>query len=234
MISEDEIQEIIDKAETKAEAINELFDLGLTKGQIMSHGFKESTVRKEVDRRKREGKNVPGPPAAEASQLPVTLRGTERTNPAWMASRLAQLIDGSPRTQAFVEYLYMEPLYWAEVFGAVTKMNMMVLNQAKGESAKELLETLSQQQMLVQQASQEAAQQTAAMVIAGQKEAAIAGAKNPMAATISQEMAPLFRGMIQMLTRTMFPGMQGAEGQLPPGWKVTKREPEKTSKEGAE
>lgn len=221
IIDDQKIQEIIDGAESKAEAINDLFDLGMTKGQIMKYGFKEATVRKEVDKRKAQGKNVPGIPASEPSTIPTVLRGTETLIPESMVRDIEQYFDGSPEQRRIFSAGMMVPLMGVRLFAEMVKPLTMLINSMKGDQVDSMMKAMALGQQQSHDAAIQASQMTAASVLAGQKEIAVASSANPMAAMTAQTMAPLFQNMMQMLMGRLMPGAVPQQGGIPPNW--TKR-----------
>ena len=133
-LNEDEIQEIIEGAESKADAINGLFDAGLTKGEVMKYGFAEATVRKEVNRRKAEGKNVAGPGTSlvQRAGIPAMARGTEKVIPEFLVAQIADLLDGDERIQKALFAGMLLPFLGSHLFGESTKniVNILIISAA--------------------------------------------------------------------------------------------------------
>lgn len=221
VIDEQKIQEIIDGAESKAEAINDLFDLGMTKGQIMKYGFKEATVRKEVDKRKAQGKNVPGTPASEPSVIPTVLRGTETLIPESMVRDIEQYFDGSAEQRRIFSAGMMVPLMGVRLFAEMVKPLTMLINAMKGDQIDSMMKAMALGQQQSRDAAIEASQMTAAQILAGQKETAIASSANPMAAMSAQTMMPFIQNMMNMLMGRLMPGAAPQQSGIPPNW--TKR-----------
>jgi len=218
MASEDEIQEIIEGAESKASAINQMFDLGMTKGQIMSHGFAEATVRKEVNRRKAEGKDVPGPGTSLVGKagIPAMARGTERVIPEFLVAQIADLLDGDQRVQKALFAGMLLPFLGSHLFGESTKNIVNILNSIKTDNSATLLKAIEMSQEQAHQAAIEASQYTAEQLAAGQKEAAIA--KNPLQAEMLDVMRPFFRHIMGSFMKQFVPGTPTEGSGLPAGW----------------
>jgi len=215
--SEDEIQEIIEGAESKAGAINQLFDAGLTKGEIMKYGFAEATVRKEVNKRKAEGKDVAGSGTSlvERAGIPAMARGTERVVPEYLVAQIADLLDGDERIQKALFAGMLLPFLGSHLFGESTKNIVNILNSIKTDNSASLLKAIEMSQEQAHQAAIEASQYTAEQLAAGQKEAAIAGAKNPLQAEMFDAMRPFFKHTMNSIMKQFAPGISTS---LPEGW----------------
>ena len=225
MISPDDprVQEIVDGAESKAQAINGLFDLGMTKPQIMKLGFKEATVRKEVDRRKREGKDVPGTPPHETTVLPAVTKGTEQVLPEYLSGEISEYFDGSEEQRRIFKAGIMVPLMGMRLFAEMVKPLTMLINAMKGDQMDSMMKALSLGQEQAHTAAMEASQVTAAQILASQKEMAVASSPNPMQTMMVQTMQPFISGLMNKVMGTVIPGAgnQGAanpEGGPPTGW----------------
>lgn len=228
MISPDDprIQEIVDSADSKAQAINELFDLGLTKSQIIKLDFKEATVRKEVNRRKAEGKDVPGTTPSEGSPFPVTTKGSEAILPEYLSGEISEYFDGSPEQQAIFKAGIMVPLMGMRLFAEMVKPLTTLINAMKGDQVTAMMEAMALGQQQAADAATMASQQTASQVIAAMKEGetarAVAGSANPMQAMAAQTMMPLFQNLMQGLVGRLMPGAASPQQEtLPQGWKKT-------------
>lgn len=230
--TDEEIQEIIQNANSKAEAINELFDRGLTKKQIMAYNFHESTVRKEVDRRKREGEEVPGTPPPEHSPMPITTKGSEQVLPEYLSGEISEYFDGSEEQKRIFRAGIMVPLMGMRLFAEMVKPLTMLINAMKGDQMDSMMKALSLGQEQAHTAAMEASQVTASQILASQKEIAIASNPNPMQAMMMQTMQPLIQKLMGNVIGTVMPGTQtpGAAGQdgLPSGW-TRKSSPESSS-----
>lgn len=225
MISPDDprIQEIIDKAESKSEAINDLFDLGLTKGQIMKLGYVESTVRKEVNRRKERGQEVAGTPAKEPSVLPAITKGTEAVLPEYLSGEISEYFDGSLEQQRIFKAGIMVPLMGMRLFAEMVKPLTMLINAMKGDQVEATMKAMALGQQQAHDAAMEASSMTAAQVGALMKESAaasaVAGSKDPMKVMAAQQMQPLFTQMMNLLMSRVMPGLGGqTPDQLPANW----------------
>lgn len=232
--SEDEIQEIIEGAESKAGAINQLFDAGLTKGEIMKYGFAEATVRKEVNKRKEEGKDVPGLEKialVEKSGIPAMARGTERVIPEYLVGQIASLLDGDERIQRALFAGMLLPFLGSHLFGESTKNIVNILNSIKTDNSASLLKAIEMSQEQAHQAAIEASQYTAQQLATSQKEAAIAGAKNPIQAEMFDTMRPIIKHVMNTFMKQIIPGMSAEQGGLPEGWtrRTVEAEPETES-----
>lgn len=218
--SEDEIKEIIEGTETKADAINRLFDAGLTKGEIIKYGFAEATVRKEVNKRKEEGKDVAGPGTSlvERVGIPAMARGTERVIPEYLVAQIADLLDGDERVQKALYAGMLLPFLGSHLFGESTKNIVNILNSIKTDNSASLLKAIEMSQEQAHQAAIEASQYTAQQLAATQKEAAIAGAKNPLQAEMLDTMRPFFKHIMGTFMKQFVPGLPAGEGNLPEGW----------------
>ena len=222
-ISEEEIQKIMDEANSKAEAINELFDHGLTKGDIMRRGFKEATVRKEVNKRKESGRDVPGggktsTTLVEHSGIPALARGSERVIPEFLVAQIADLLDGDERIQKALFAGMLLPFLGSHLFGESTKNIVNILNSVKTDNSATLLKAIEMSQEQAHQAAIEASQYTAEQLAAGQKEAAIAGSKNPLQAEMFDTMRPIIKHVMGTFMKQLVPGMPTEGSDLPEGW----------------
>ncbi|MGB2814048.1 MAG: hypothetical protein WBB97_03310 [Dehalococcoidales bacterium] len=208
MISPDDprVQEIIDGAESKAQAINGLFDLGMTKPQIMKLGFKEATVRKEVDRRKREGEDIPGTPPHETPVLPAVTKGTEQVLPEYLSGEISEYFDGSEEQRRIFKAGIMVPLMGMRLFAEMVKPLTMLINAMKGDQMDSMMKALSLGQEQAHTAAMEASQVTAAQILASQKEIALASSPNPMQTMMVQTMQPLISGLLGKMMGTIIPG----------------------------
>ena len=221
--TDEEIQEIIQNASSKAEAINQLFDEGLNKKQIMAYNFHESTVRKEVDRRKREGEDVPGTPPHETSILPAVTKGTEQVLPEYLSGEISEYFDGSEEQRRIFKAGIMVPLMGMRLFAEMVKPLTMLINAMKGDQMDSMMKALSLGQEQAHTAAMEASQVTAAQILASQKEMAVASSPNPMQTMMVQTMQPFISGLMNKVMGTVIPGAgnQGAanpEGGPPAGW----------------
>ena len=231
--SEDKIQEIIESAETKADAINQLFDAGLTKGEVMKYGFAEATVRKEVNKRKAEGKDVAGPGTSlvEKAGIPAIARGTEHLIPEYLVAQIADLLDGDDRVQKALFAGMLLPFLGSHLFGESTKNIVNILNSIKTDNSASLLKAIEMSQEQAHQAAIEASQYTAQQLATSQKEAAIAGAKNPIQAEMFDTMRPIIKHVMNTFMKQIIPGMSAEQGGLPEGWtrRTVEAEPETES-----
>lgn len=231
--SEDEIQEIIEGAESKAGAIDQLFDAGLTKGEIMKYGFAEATVRKEVNRRKAEGKDVAGSGGlgtslVERAGIPAMARGTEKVVPEYLVAQIADLLDGDERIQKALFAGMLLPFLGSHLFGESTKNLVNILNSLKTDDSGKILKALELSREQSHQIAMEASQYTAQQLASTQKEAAIAGAKNPLQAEMFDAMRPFFKHTMNSIMKQFAPGMST---NLPEGWtrRTVEAEPETES-----
>jgi len=205
--TDEEVQEIIQNANSKAEAINELFDHGLTKKQIMSYNFHESTVRKEVDRRKREGEEVPGAAPPETPTLPAVTRGSEQVLPEYLSGEISEYFDGSEEQRRIFKAGIMVPLMGMRLFAEMVKPLTMLINAMKGDQMDSMMKALSLGQEQAHTAAMEASQVTAAQILASQKEMAVASSPNPMQTMMVQTMQPFISGLMSKVMGTVMPGV---------------------------
>ena len=216
------IQEIIDGAESKAQAINDLFDLGMTKSQIMKAGFKEATVRKEVDRRKREGIEVPGAPVPERPLMPAITKGTEQVLPEYLSGEISEYFDGSEEQRRIFKAGIMVPLMGMRLFAEMVKPLTLLINAMKGDQMDSMMKALSLGQQQSHDAAMESAQLVMGQMAASQKDAAIAGAADPMRAMMAQSMMPLFQNVMGRLMGGVLPGgaplTAPSAGEQTSGW----------------
>lgn len=206
--TDEEIQEIIQNANSKAEAINELFDRGLTKKQIMGYNFHESTVRKEVDRRKREGEEVPGAAPHETPVLPAVTKGTEQVLPEFLSGEISEYFDGSEEQRRIFKAGIMVPLMGMRLFAEMVKPLTLLINAMKGDQVEATMKAMALGQQQSHDAAMEASQTTAAQILASQKEIAIASNPNPVQAMMMRTMEPLIQKMMGGVLGGILPGGQ--------------------------
>lgn len=224
------IQNIIDGADSKADAINELFDLGLSKGQLIKLGFKEATVRKEVNRRKVKGKEVPGTPTHEPSMIPATLKQTESLLPEFMVKDIEEYFNGSVEQRRIFSAGMMVPLMGVRLFAEMVKPLTSLINAMKGDQVEATMKAMALGQQQAQDAAIQASQLTANQIMAGQKEAAVASSANPLQAQMAQTMAPLFGNLMNFMMSKFMPGMSGQGEGTPKGWTRKQGKPQKEKK----
>jgi len=195
----------------------------MTKPQIMKLGYAESTVRKEVDRRKREGEDVPGTPPHETPILPAVTKGTEQVLPEYLSGEISEYFDGSEEQRRIFKAGIMVPLMGMRLFAEMVKPLTMLINAMKGDQVESTMKAMALGQQQAHEAAMEASQATAAQILASQKEVAIAGSANPMQAMMVQTMQPLISNLMGRVMGTVLPGAPtpGAanpEGGSPTGW----------------
>ncbi len=225
MISPDDerVKHILETGESKAQIINDLFDLGMTKSQIMKLGYAESTVRKEVDRRKREGEDIPGTPPHETPVLPAVTKGTEQVLPEYLSGEISEYFDGSEEQRRIFKAGIMVPLMGMRLFAEMVKPLTMLINAMKGDQVESTMKAMALGQQQASDAAIQASEMTASRMVAAQKEVAIASSPNPVQAMMVRTLEPLMQKMMGGVLGTIIPGAStpGAanpEEGSPTGW----------------
>lgn len=218
-----EVQDIVHSDKSKADRIDQLLELGVTKRQCLSLGFKEPTIRARINKRKEDGLPIAGSESS-GSELervdypPAVLRGTEHISTTWMAQRMAHLVDGDEKMRDFAEFLLSIPLFGLDILAQMSKHYTMVLNAAKGESTKELIEALKRGDQVASDAALEAATLVAAQSSENQKRAAVASSSNPMQAMFMNALSPYFEQTIGKIFGGVLGGNAPQQSQAPSGW----------------